>query len=128
MGTDASSIVARSDQVEATDEAAIDCDSTDPSGEQLADLTFASPHSASVSSSSEAERRQMRLELGKQRVSKWNFGGYSNKQIDDRIREHEVELESRRANAFTGRGRSMEDEGDEASARYVRQERRNRDL
>ena len=65
----------------------------------------------------EARRRRIQARKAKGRKGlRWNFAGRASRGSNDRFREHEVDLESRRKLAFRHRGRfrgPIEDQGDE---------------
>eukprot|EP00746_Dinoflagellata_sp_MGD_P153260 gnl/MRDRNA2_/MRDRNA2_84157_c0_seq1.p1 gnl/MRDRNA2_/MRDRNA2_84157_c0~~gnl/MRDRNA2_/MRDRNA2_84157_c0_seq1.p1 ORF type:complete len:630 (-),score=235.44 gnl/MRDRNA2_/MRDRNA2_84157_c0_seq1:30-1919(-) len=72
----------------------------------------------------EGEKRRRRVAERRKKDTKWNYGGKSdNPLINDRFREHEVEMEQRRLLAFKGRGKfrnSAEDEGEEKAEGEVK--------
>lgn len=76
--------------------------------------------------------KQRRIELRKSKEAKWNYGGHSaNTPVNDRVREHEAELEQHRVQAYRGRGRfrfDAADEGEEKAHKYVAQARRELEL
>jgi len=75
----------------------------------------------------EARRRRKEARKGKQDQAKWNFSGRSGAtRMNDRVREHDEELEKRRRMAFSERGRfrqSAEAEDETAQERHIREQR-----
>lgn len=73
----------------------------------------------------EAEARRRRVLERKQNADKkWNFAGKTNNVVNDRTREHEVELQKRRVLAYRSRQfrGGAEDEGDEAQEKMIRKQ------